>query len=396
MMEFSPMAWQPHQELWTLECLNYERSIVLGMSIHSTSASYSSALNSYLMFCKSHGLPIKPMSQTLSYYTKFQSFHINPKYVNSYLLGICNQLEPYFPNVCQNRKSALVNQTLAGTKCYHSTPTKQKSPLPVVNLLTVAEDLTLSTIHDNLLFNAQLNTGFTGPLHLGEMTWPDHVALRDYKKVTMQFSMEWTTDSYSFWLPTHKTDTTFKGNWIVVKKITGTPDPHPIMQNYTKSHDTLFPFHPQLWLRSNGSIPLRSWFIKHLWHYFSAHIAGQSLRAGGATTMAEMGVEPQLIKGARRWKSKFLIYTHAFRLDYYLYYSFPTYFHLTCLSHRLCSTYRTTKHKTNYYIQFCHFSHSVQIFLGLPRLPSQEAAFRLTLCSPPWANAKREVVISQA
>ena len=293
----------------------------------------------------------------------------------------------------------------------------------------------LLTIHDDLLFNAQLNTGFTGLLHLGEMTWPNRVTLRDYKKVTMRFSMEWTADSYSFWLPTHKTDTTFEGNWIVVKKITGAPDPHPIIENYTKSCNTIFPFHPQLWLRSNGSIPLRSWIIKCLWHYFSAHIARQSLWAGGTTAMAEAGPEPQLIKGARRGTSNAfersirknpvvlhtLILTHSLHyntwpeqtfspqyfwnfLSYWFplsyscirtgllpYYSSPTCFHLTCSSHRLRSTYKPTKHKTNFYIWFCHFSRSVQIFLGLPGLPSREAAFHPTLRSLPWANAKWEL-----
>jgi hypothetical protein len=159
MMEISATARQPHREPWTLERLNYERSILLGMSIdHSTSASYSSAVNSYLTFCKSHGLPVEPTSQTLSYYTTFQSFYINPKSVDSYLSGICNQLEPYFPDVRQNRKSALVNRTLAGAKRYRGTPTNRKSPLTVANLLTVAEDLAHSTLHDDLLFNAQLNT----------------------------------------------------------------------------------------------------------------------------------------------------------------------------------------------------------------------------------------------
>jgi hypothetical protein len=111
------------------------------------------------------------------------------------------------------------------------------------------------------------------------------------------------TNTYSFWLPTHKADTTFEGNRIMVKKITGAPDPHPIMDQYIKSRDVLFPFHPQLWLKSNGSVPLCSWFIRRLHHYFSAHIAGQSLRAGGATAMAEAGAEPQLIKGAGQWSS---------------------------------------------------------------------------------------------
>ena len=303
-MEVTPTAQQPHREPWTIEWLNYERLILLGMSIdHSTSATYSSALNSYLTFCKSHGLPVEPTPQTLSYYTTFQSFHINPKSVDSYLSGICNQLKPFFPDVCLNCKSALVNQTLAGAKRYHGTPMKCKSPLTIAHLLTVADDLASSTLHDDLLFNALLNTGFTSLLRLGELTWPDRVTLRDYKKVSMHFSLKWSPNSFSFWLPTHKADTTFKGNHIVIKKITGAPDPHPIMAQYIKSCDALFTFHPQLWLKANGSIPIRSWFIKCLHHYFTTQIAGQSLRASGATTMAEAGAEPQLIKRAGRWSS---------------------------------------------------------------------------------------------
>ena len=119
----------------------------------------------------------------------------------------------------------------------------------------------------------------------------------------MHFSMEWSQNSFSFWLPTHKADTTFEGNRIVIKKITGAPDPHPIMARYLKSCDTLFTFHPQLWLKNNGSISIHSWFIKRLHHYLTPQFAGQSLRAGGATAMAEAGAEPQLIKGACWWSS---------------------------------------------------------------------------------------------
>ena len=109
-MEVSSTARQPHREPWTIKHLNYECSILLGLSIdHSTSATHSSALNSYLTFCKSHLLPVEPTPQTLSYYTTFQSFHINPKSVDSYLSGICNQLKPFFPGVHLHCKSALVN-----------------------------------------------------------------------------------------------------------------------------------------------------------------------------------------------------------------------------------------------------------------------------------------------
>ena len=126
------------------------------MSInHSTSTTYFSALNSYLTFCKSHGLPVEPTAQTLSYYTTLQSFHINLKSIDSYLSEICNQLEPFFPNVCLNCKW---EPNDIGTL------TKHKSPLTITNLLTIVDDLASSTLHDNLLFNALLNTGFTGLL----------------------------------------------------------------------------------------------------------------------------------------------------------------------------------------------------------------------------------------
>jgi len=81
----------------------------------------------------------------------------------------------------------------------------------VANLLLVSHDLTSSSNHDDHLFDAQLNTGFTGLLHLGELTWPDTLALRNYKKVTMRLSFQQSAQEYSFWLPTHKADTTFEG-----------------------------------------------------------------------------------------------------------------------------------------------------------------------------------------
>ena len=92
-----------------LDRLNYERSILLSLSIDSTTAtSYSSATNSYLTFCKIYRLSIEPMPDTLSYYITYQSHFINPSSINSYLSGIVNQLEPYYPNAQKNWGSALV------------------------------------------------------------------------------------------------------------------------------------------------------------------------------------------------------------------------------------------------------------------------------------------------
>jgi hypothetical protein len=63
----------------------------------------------------------------------------------------------------------------------------------------------------------------------------------------------------------------------------------------------MFRAHPELWLRSDGTIPTCSWFINHLHRFFPNSITGQSMRAGGATALTEAGIAPTLIQTAGRW-----------------------------------------------------------------------------------------------
>jgi hypothetical protein len=93
-------ARQPQREPWTRERLVCERAIALGQAIDvSTWKNYGSALNSYLSFVRMHNIEVEPTADTLSLYTVYMSHHIKPDSVDTYLSGICHQLEPYFPNV---------------------------------------------------------------------------------------------------------------------------------------------------------------------------------------------------------------------------------------------------------------------------------------------------------
>ena len=148
-----------------------------------------------------------------------------------------------------------------------------------------------------------LNTGFPGLLHLGEMAISDNPDLRDFRKVVLRNSIKWLGSEFEFLLPAHKADTTFEGNRVHIAQIIDAPDPGPIMANYIASRDKLFPLHPQLWLHANGSSPTRSWFLRHLRHYCPPDIAGQSMRAGGATTLAQAGAPTDLIRAVGRWSS---------------------------------------------------------------------------------------------
>ena len=126
------MSRQPSQEAWTIDQLNSKLMINLGLAIdQSTHESYSSALKWYLTFCCLHGFDIEPTQWTLTYYVTFQSSHIDPKSVDSYLSGICNQLESHFLDVQNFHKSSMVSWALKGAKCCFGKATSRKLPLTV-------------------------------------------------------------------------------------------------------------------------------------------------------------------------------------------------------------------------------------------------------------------------
>jgi uncharacterized protein (UPF0276 family) len=110
-------------------------------------------------------------------------------------------------------------------------------------------------------------------------------------------------------LPSHKADPFFEGNTILIQKNKTPTDPYSPFVSYLHSRDHRFPVHPELWLTSSGKVPTRYWFIKRLRAFFPKEIAGQSLRSGGATSLAEAGADLATIQAAGRWASKaFQIY----------------------------------------------------------------------------------------
>ena len=254
--------------------------------------------------CVIVGIPcLEPTAETLSLFTVYMSHHIKPNSVATYLSGICQQLEPYFPNIRSARNSALVHRTLQGCKRLCAVPTSHKRALTLGDLETVINSLSNSNDYDDLLFLAQLLTGFFALFHLGKMTYPDDPKLRDPRKVTKCNSVRVCDSSFQFFLPGHKADRFFEENIIIVCKNQHAFDPHKYFTVYLRVRDEKFPLSSPLWLTSKGAIPTRSFFIKHLRRFFNSDMAGQSLQAGGATSLAENGVPPAIIQAIGRWAS---------------------------------------------------------------------------------------------
>jgi hypothetical protein len=298
-----PSPRQPLRLPWARARLLHERSIALGCAIDvSSAASYSSALQSYLSFCRSHDFPIEPTPDTLSFFTVYMSHHIKPSSVNSYLSGICNQLEPFFPNVRHHRRHPLVTRTLRGCRKLRALPTSRKTPLSRTELASL-RDPHMSGSYDDVLFFTQLVVGFHALLRLGELVWPDNASLRDYRKVTKRHTVELLPLGFSFLLPSHKADRFFEGNRVILQRLAAPDDPDSAFRLYLRSRDHRFPLHSPLWLRTDGSIPTRGWFIRRLRHHFPSDVGGHSLCAGGAMALAQAGVAPNIIQATGRWAS---------------------------------------------------------------------------------------------
>jgi hypothetical protein len=301
---------QPRRETWTHERLVRERAIALGHAIDtSTWKSYGSALNSYLEFIRLHRLAVEPTKDTLSLYTVWMCHHIQPDSVDSYLSGICQQLEPFFPDIRANRRSELVARTLQGCMRLRNTPANRKRALTLDDLAVVLKFYQSSQDLDDNLFVAMLLTGFFGLMRLGELVFPDDKRLRNWRKVIGRTSVRITSDFYSFLLPAHKADQFFEGNRVIIRVQQFGLNPLSHFLDYLRARDSAFPLASPLWLTRACDVPTRSFFVNRLRRHFDSDIAGHSMRAGGATNLAVHGTPPSIIQAMGRWAgNSFQIY----------------------------------------------------------------------------------------
>ena len=289
---------QPSRLPWPMDRLLRERAIALGNTIEpATLRTYNSALTSYLTFIHAHNLPTSLTEDTLSFYVVYMSHHISPRSVTTYLSGIVQQLEPFYPLIREIRNSKLVQRTLQGCLKTCAQPTCRKRALTVSDLTTVLTHFSnIPTSHNNLLFLSMLLTGFFSLMRLGEMAFPDDKTIQDWRKISRRRTVNLQDDNYSFQLPFHKADRFFTGNTILVTQSESVIDPVNHFREYLMSHNSLMPFHSALWLRANGTIPTRSFFIHKLRSFFDKDVGGQSMCPSGATFLAEKGVPPSLIQ----------------------------------------------------------------------------------------------------
>lgn len=99
-------------------------------------------------------------------------------------------------------------------------------------------------------------------MRLGELTWPDDSNLRDYRKVIMRSTVQVYPKSFQFTLPSQKADCLFEGSRVLIQSTELKDDARLPFTKFLTLRDCRFPLRPELWLKEDGSIPTRSWFLK--------------------------------------------------------------------------------------------------------------------------------------
>jgi len=103
------------------------------------------------------------------------------------------------------------------------------------------------------------------------------VTSRNYKKVSLRHTAVLNDNHFSFFLPGHKGDCFYEGNTIIIQKIDTTTDPYARFSTYL----AIIFIHSNL----NFGYEETEKYPRER-KFFAKDVGGQSMRAGGATSLA--------------------------------------------------------------------------------------------------------------
>ena len=267
----------------------------------STKKGYSTGVKSYIRFCLIHNLPLNPTPQNLAGYIAYVSQYINS--APQYLSGIRHFLLEFFPDFDDNRSNPLVQATIRGSKKVRANPIRRKLPLRTSHLQTFLVLAEHSNAFDDLLFITIISCAFYGCHRIGELVQRNDQSLFDWRKIIKRASLSFPNNYYAqYHLPYHKGDPFYHGTDVRFVPQT-IANPVTLLQQYCRRRDSLHGLRAPLFLRENGSHPTRSWFEHRLHNLLPNSYGAHSMRAGGATFYASLGLDESIIQSLGCWSS---------------------------------------------------------------------------------------------
>lgn len=272
----------------------------------STKRGYKTAMNHWADFTSVYAFPSTPSSDSLSLFVT-HLYRLDIGGIDKILSGLANHFKGRMDHWDKIRSHYSVLTALKGAARLSTKITKRSPPLLPSHLSSfLAAAIAPNSTHDDLLACFMATVGFGALLRLGEMVEPPRKEDRDPRKYVKRDSARFVNDDeFHFHLPYHKADRLYRGSAVVIVSATSTSyDFVRLAKAYVASRDRQprCRSSPYLFLRSNGSLPTRRWFMDRL-KAVEPTVTGHALRAGGATFLAKLGLPFHIIQRLGRWSS---------------------------------------------------------------------------------------------
>jgi hypothetical protein len=274
---------------------------------HNTRRGYRTGAKAYSSFCQRYGLGLEPTPDTLALFLAEETLHVKAATALEYLVGARRHLEILCPGwgsqLATSRASALVRAIAVGAAKDRAEPVRRKAPLRPPHLTAFLELALRSEAYDDLLMAAIASAGFYGCHRSGELVLAEPLTPHSAKKLIKRSSYLDDGSGVSYTLPYHKADRLFRGT-VVLHLPQAVASPPAILRAYVGLRDRRHSSSPFLFLRENGQPPTRAWFEARLFRVVDRQTyGGHSLRAGGATFYASLGLSEAVIMALGRWTS---------------------------------------------------------------------------------------------
>lgn len=283
---------------------NLATSLVHASLAPSTHRGYKTSNKSWFLFLRTYSLPPTPSVYSLRLYAAFltqRGISHPDKFFSAlaYLFGGLSSWEAI-------RSHPDVVRAIAGGGRVNAQPIKRSPPL-LPGELSEFFFFTFASppSHDSLLALTIAVVGFGALMRLGELVEPSDSEDRDPRKYIKRSSARLVGDAeFHFHLPYHKADRSWRGSQVVIVAENSPPAFNfvKLIRLFLLSRDRVQPRNPYLFVRADGTLPPRDWFLQHLRRH-APTVSGHGLRAGGATYLASIGTAPDFIKRMGRWSS---------------------------------------------------------------------------------------------
>lgn len=207
-----------------------------------------------------------------------------------------------YPDFDINRSHPLVQATIRGSRKVRADPVNRKLPLRPDHLACFVKIARDSGSYDDLLFAVILSCGFYACHRTGELVQKNDRTLFDSRKVIKRASLSFSQHRVQYHLPYHKADPFYRGTLILL----GSHEvgcPVQLLGEYVACRDMLHRCRSPLLLTEQGLHPTRQWFDRKFFAIVDRSFGGHSLRAGGATHYASLGLSEDVIQALGRWSS---------------------------------------------------------------------------------------------